>query len=190
MMIEGIILIFIVMTMMARKKPYRRRRFNLRQVRIISSSAVTALAALDVVTSAITAVSVNRYRLVSVNLSYQLVDLGAVIDDGQEFGLAHSAYTAAQVEECLEATTAIDQGDKIAQERANRLVRSIGIFGGAPQADGSLTFNDGRRRRTKLNWLMGIGDTLNLWVRNGSGTIYTIGASVIVSGDLWLNDKA
>ncbi len=171
------------------KSRRRRRKFNLRLVRINAASTVGALASLDVISNPVTAASANQYRLVSVDASYAVTDLGAAIDDGFEFGLAHSDYSAAEVEECLEATTAIDLGDKVAQEQANRLVRPIGVISssGGITASG-LSFNDGRRIRTKLNWLIGIGDTLNLWIRNGSGVVYTTGASLLIAGNLWLKD--
>jgi len=176
--------------LMARKGTSRgRRKFNLRQVRIFASGTIGALAALDVVSNPVTVTSLNPYRLISVHASYSLSDQGSTIDDGYEFGLAHSDYTAAEVEECLEASASIDIGDKVAQEKSNRLVRSIGIItAGGPITAGGLNFNDGRKVRTKLNWKIGIGQTLNLWVRNGSGVVYTTGAKLLMAGSLWIKD--
>ncbi len=174
---------------MAKKPTRRRRKFNLRQVRVNGAVTVGALASLSVTQGAVTVASANKFRLVSVNASYSLSGLGAQVDEGQEFGLSHSDYTAAEIEECLEAAAAIDIGDKVAQERANRLVRSIGIMTGpAAVASGSRSYNDGRKVRTKLNWVIGIGQTLNYWIRNGSGTVYTTGATLLVAGDLWIKD--
>ncbi len=177
--------------LMARRKPTRRsRKFNLRQVRIFASSTIGALAPLDVVSNPVTVTSTNPFRIVSVHASYALSELAAVIDDGQEFGLAHSDYTAAEVEECLEASSAIDVGNRVERERTNRLVRSLGIFGTQGAAVGqSVQYNDGRKIRTKLNWPIGIGQTLNLWIRNGSGVVYTTGAAVLMAGNLWIKDR-
>ncbi len=144
------------------------------------------MASADVITTAITAAVTATTRVVSADLAYQLTDLAAAIDDGQEFGLAHSDYSASEVEECLEAQSSMDVGDKIAQEQANRLVRSIGFFGGSELADSSLNFNDGRPVKTKLNWLLSIGDTINLWVRNGSDTVYTTGTGLAILGNIWV----
>lgn len=167
-------------------KKGRRRKFNLRRVRIASSSALGALAAADVVSNVVINASTSApYRLVSVNAAYAWVDMTSV-DDGASFGLAHSDYTAAEIEECLEAVTAIDMGDKIAQEKANRLVREIGTFAGSPST--SATFNDGKPVKTRLNWFMAIGDQLQLWIRNGSGTIYTTGSSITIDGNFWVKD--
>ena len=161
----------------------------MRKVRVAAKMAVGALDTLDVIDGAITGAANDTYRLISAKLAYQLVDLAALIDDGQEFGLSHSDYTAAEVEECLEAQTSIDLGDKVAQERANRLVRSLGRFSGdAVTVSQSLAYNQGRPVKTKLNWKMSIGDTLNVWVRNSSGVIYTTGTSLAVIGEIWIQD--
>ncbi len=125
----------------------------------------------------------------SIDLSWSIADLGATQDDGQEFGVAHSDYSAAEIEECLEAAGAIDQGDKIAMERANRLVRSIGQFQGAPGTGAGKSFNNGLPKKTKLNWYIGIGDTISAWIRNGSGAVYTTGASLVPQGNLWVKDS-
>lgn len=166
------------------KKP--KRRFNLRGVRIASSVTVGALAAFDVTKGAVTSPAADTYRLVSIKAAYNLNDLGAEADDGQEIGLAHSDYTAAEIEECLEAAESIDLGNKVEQERANRLVRSLGFLSGRAIADQSISLNDGQPVKTKLNWKMAIGDTLDLWIRNGSDTVYTTGATVGVIGQMWI----
>ncbi len=167
----------------------KRRRYNLRKVRIAASSDVGALAALDVASNVIINAASDTYRLISIIASYAWSGK-ALVDDACSFGLAHSDYTAAEIEECLEAVTAIDLGDKVAQERANRLVREIGTFGSGPAVagDGGMMFNDGRRVKTRLNWLMSIGDQIQLWMRNGSGVIYTTGSSITIDGEFYLKD--
>ncbi len=154
-----------------------------------SSTAIGALAALDVTSASMVSASTGPYRVMSLDMSWSLADLGATSDDGQEFGVAHSDYSDAEIEECLESITAIDKGDKIAQERADRLVRTIGQMTGAPGTGAGLSFNDGKPVKTKLNWHMSIGDTLRVWIRNGSGAVYTTGASVLASGNYWLKDS-
>ncbi len=167
----------------------RRRPFNLRKVRVAAGFGTGALAALDVSVAAITTAATDPYRLMSVDLTYKIVDLGAATDDGQEFGLAHSDYSDTEIEQCLESQGSIDLGDKIAQEQANRLVRSIGQMTGSPVAGGGLDFNDGRPKKTKLNWLMSTGDTLNLWIRNGSGAAWTTGSAIVTQGNMWIKDS-
>ncbi len=172
------------------KKPYRRRRkFNLRKVRVASATDISALASLDVVVSIMTSVVSEQLRIVTVDCSYAWSGKAA-IDDGAEFGLAHSDYSAAEIEECLEASTSIDLGNKTAQEQANRLVRSIGIITGpaVSGASGGASYNDGESVKTKLNWLLSTGDSLNLWVRNGSDTVYSAGGDLLSSGVIWVKD--
>ncbi len=173
------------------KKPYRRRRrkFNLRKVRNSNAAVIGALAALDVVKATLTAPVTEAIRIVSLDLAYTWSGKAA-IDDAAEFGVAHSDYTAQQIEECLEATGSIDLGDKSAQERSNRLVRSIGIITGpaVSGASGGARFNDGMRVKTRLNWLLSTGDTIDIWIRNGSGNVYTTGGTLVSSGNIWVKD--
>ncbi len=171
------------------RKPQRRRRFNLRKVRVATTVGITALAAGDVITGFLTVASTDPFRVISTDLNYSVVNLGAAIDDGQEFGMAHSDYTAAEVEECLEAQTAINPGNKVGQEQANRLVRSVGTVAGQGLAGASLGFNDGKPVKTKLNWHMAIGDALNVWIRNGSQVVYTTGSALRVQGTIWIKDS-
>ena len=170
---------------MARKRS-RRRSFNLRKVRIADTFSVGALTTGDVVSSALTDSATNAYRLMSLDISWSLSDLGASADDSCEFGVAHSDYTSAEIEECLEAQASIDFGNKIAQEQANRLVRSIGIFTGTGGTGASSQYNEGRPMKTKLNWYIGTGDTITIWARNGSGTVYTTGADIVSIGVMWV----
>ncbi len=170
------------------KKPARKRQFNLRRVRVNGTVGIGALASKDVGIGVVSAATVGTCRFMSVDCSYTWSDIAALIDDALEFGIAHSDYTAAEIEECLEASGSMDIGDKVAQEQANRLVRSIGTMSpeGDANVDGGTKFDGGRRVKTKLNWLMSIGDTLTYWVRNGSDTIYTTGSGLTILGDLWI----
>ncbi len=151
---------------------------------------MTALTTGDVVSTNITNAATDPYRLVSVHLAYAWSDIGQAIDDSLEFGLCHSDYSAAEVEECLEAGEAIDIGDKIAQEKVNRLVRVIGVIANASGVTGSgAQFNDGKPVRTKLNWKMATGDRLNVFVRNGSQVTYLTGSVLNAFGNLWIKDS-
>lgn len=105
------------------------------------------------------------------------------------FGVAHSDYTAAEIEAVIEATGSWKLGDKIEQELQKRLVRIIGVF-----ASGSMsstfqsdhTLNDGRPIKTKLNWGLSTGQTLELWAY-AMGPVDTTGAVIRVEGhaNLW-----
>ncbi len=172
-------------------KPRRKaRRSNLRRVRVNAVLSVGALAALDVTSGAMTDAVADKLRFISLIGSWGWSDIGAVIDDGMSFGVAHGDYSAQEIEECLEATTGIDLGDKLALEKTNRLVREIGMFTNTTSvaAVGGSSFNDGAPVKTRLNWLMSEGDTLQIWVRNASATVYTTGSEIIFSGNLWVKD--
>ncbi len=171
---------------MARKG---KRSFNLRRVRLQSFLAAGALVSGDVISGAATAATTGSMRVMSIKASWNLSDKGASDDDGYQFGVAHSDYTAAEIEECLESQASIDLGDKVAQEQSNRLVRVIGTMSGAAGAGGGLQFNDGKTISTKLNWFLSIGDTLNMWIRNGSGATWVTGALLLPIGDLWVKDS-
>ncbi len=183
-----IVLIALLAVLMAHRRRGGKRRYNLRKVRINSAPAIGALDVGDVVSVSIINVAADTYRLISFKAAFTWANK-ATQDDSLTFGLAHSDYSAAEVEEALEAVTSIDLGDKVAQERANRLVREIGVIGGKSDTSaGGADFNDGRQVKVRLNWLMSIGDQLNLWMRNASGVIYTTGGTVTVSGAIWLKD--
>ncbi len=162
----------------------------MRMVRVNAKVAAGALATLDVAVGDLTDAAVDPYRLMSIKASYSWLELQAVIDDGFDFGISHGDYTAAEIEECLEAQAAIDRGDKIALEQANRLVRSIGSIGsGGLVVDQSAVFADGRKIHTKLNWYMATGDKLKGWIRNQSGIIWTTGSFLGVAGEIWIKDS-
>ncbi len=170
-------------------RPRRRRRFSLRRVRIAAFVTVGALASLDVTSGSITNAVSDPIRVITADLSISIADLGATIDDGQEIGLSHSDYSAAEIEECLEAAGAIDRGDKIANERANRLVRSLGQVTETASAGAGLDWNGGQPKKIRLNWLLNTGDSITLWIRNGSGVVWTTGATVVVIGSIWVKDS-
>ncbi len=168
------------------KKSYH-KNYRLRKVRVANSFAIGALGALDVVADGITSAPTERIRVISANLTWSLADMTPT-DDAVEVGFAHGDYTAAEIEECLEAQSAIDAGDKIGQEKTNRLVRTVGVFPDVVAAGGGQTLNDGRPIKTRLNWALQTGKTLNVFVRNGSGTVYTTGGKLITSGEIWVKD--
>ncbi len=163
------------------------KRFNMRRVRIATEFAIGALAAKDVISGAMTNVTSDKTRFISLDCSWGISNHAATIDDGYAFGVAHSDYSSAEIEECLEAGASMDLGDKIAQEQANRLVREIGQISGLGNVvSEGIPFNDGKRVKIRLNWLMSEGDSLAVWVRNASGAVYTSGTTLVASGDLWI----
>ncbi len=114
--------------MIKTRRRARKRKFNLRRVRVNSTFSVGALASLAVASGAMTSATSDPLRFISLIGAWTWSNIGAIIDDALSFGVAHSDYTAAEIEESLEAAGAMDLGDKIAQERTNRLVREIGLI--------------------------------------------------------------
>ncbi len=96
-------------------------------------------------------------------------------------GLAHGDYTAAEIEECLEAQASWDEGDKVAQEQARRKVRTVGIFPGVAALE---VLNDGRPIKTKLGFRVQIGETLSLWFWNKDSATLTTGTMIETQGGI------
>ncbi len=155
----------------------------MRRVRFSTGLAVTALATTDVVVGDLLAAADAKYRILSVEFTAAWTEIKASIDGALLFGVAHGDYTATEIEEALEATLSISQGNMIAREQANRLVRILGIIQGdviTPEADS--VFNDGRSIKKRLNWEIPIGIATEMWVMNSSGTVYTTGSVLILQG--------
>ncbi len=78
-------------------------------------------------------------------------------------GLAHGDYTAAEIEESIEATGSWDQSNRIAQEQARRKVRRVGTFDGLL---GSEKLAQGEEIFRKLGFMIEDGETISAWARN------------------------
>ena len=106
------------------------------------------------------------------------------------FGVAHSDYSAAEIQESLLVVGSWDRGNKIAQEQSKRLVRQLGIFT-TDAASGVVDVQvwDGAMRKFKLNWLLNPGDGLNWWCMN-VGEVILSGtdpeASLFGHANLWM----
>ncbi len=188
-MIEIFLLLALIGAAHAKPRGYSRKgRWQLRKVSNSTNLVLSALASGDVEAAAWSGVTTGTLRVVSIIVTWSAT-WAAVADGSMQFGVAHSDYTAAEIEECLESNGSMDPGDKIAGERSNRLVRIIGTFHSHETQFGEVTFNDGRPMKTRLNWLLSPGDRINVWVRNGSGTIWTSNGSIQSTGALWVKDS-
>ncbi len=167
---------------MAKRKP--KRRFSLRRVRVTPEQALATLASDTALTSGITAAAVGTYRCVTAEMAWALTALTA--GEGPiTVGYAHSDYSVTEIKECLEAFNAIDQGNKIAQEQSNRLIRIVGTL-----SETIAALNDGKPIKTRLNWLITPGDQVNMFCYNESTSILTTGAFVNGQGQFWVKDSA
>ncbi len=108
-----------------------------------------------------------RTRISSVVATYSLSNYTPVADAGPWLvGLAHSDYSAAEIEEWIENTGSWEEGNLIQQEIADRKIREVGVFDDPDAAADSVVLNDGLPIKTKLNWILTIGQTLDVWVYN------------------------
>ncbi len=109
----------------------------------------------------------------------------ATVDEGPlVYGVAHSDYSDAELEEWVELNASWTRGDLIAQEKGRRKIRQIGTL--ALDAISGDT-NDGKVIRTKCGWILVEGQTVQCWAYNlGAGTL-TTGASIFATGhaNLW-----
>ncbi len=161
----------LLLIVMARKyKGYRKLPFTV-------TTAGGTVAADDVTSATLSEVLTEERRILSIEATYALQGMAAT-DGPIEYGVAHSDYTAAEIEEALEATGAWDEGDKVAQEQAKRLVRQLGIFSNEETA-----LNEGQPVKTRLNWRIATGDTLQFWIRN-RGIQMTTGMEIVGQGVL------
>ncbi len=168
---------------MANKPRPRKRTYDLRKVQTVLSLNMGGLADVTVVTGGLTGTSANAYRGVTVKGTWALRD--KTVNQGPiTVGFAHSDYSVTEIKQALEATLGIDIGDKVAQEQANRLVRQVGVFSGQTLEE---VLNDGMPIKTRLNWAIGIGDEIAIFVYNRAGVAITAGLLDFV-GDLWVKD--
>ncbi len=135
------------------------------------------VAADDVTTQVLAEILTEERRVLSIEAGYAMRGLTAG-DGPVSIGVAHSDYSAAEIEESLEAVGAWDEGDKVAQEQAARLVRDIGVL-----TEEETALNEGQLIKTRLNWRIATGDTLSFWIRN-RGIQFTTGMEVTIQGHL------
>ncbi len=134
----------------------------------------------------------ERSLISSIVSSWALSDFTNAIGDGPiAFGVAHSDYSDAEIEEVLELTGTWKEGDLKAQEVMKRKVRRIGVFPSSPSdSSGNVVVNDGRPIKTKLNWILQTGKTLKIWAYNmGDSAIATTDPDMTVLGHVNLFPK-
>lgn len=120
--------------------------------------------------------SVNERTLVSsIVATYSLANLTKAADVGPfEIGVAHSDYDTGEILEYLQSAGTWDEGNKISQEIGRRKIRRIGVFDSPDSATDIAVLNDGKPIKTKLNWILTQGQSLDLWVMNmGSAAVAT-----------------
>ncbi len=180
-----VIMVAVALLFLAKKRPIRKRRsFQLRRVRITPELALSTLASDTVLNVGFLGTADGAYRCVSIKATYSIKGLTG--GEGPiTFGFAHSDYSVTEIKECLEASNSISQGLKVEQEKANRLVRIVGTL----SQTGASMLNDGQPVKTRLNWLIAIGDQVNLFAYNESTAALSTGCVLNVAGNMWVKDS-
>ncbi len=181
-----LILAFIAPAMLAKRKGRRNRRYLRGNVE--SSQALGTLASNTLVAAAIGSTVEERTLISSIVLAWALKDLTEVVSDGPVIvGVAHSDYTAAEIEEVIENTGGWSEGNLVAQEVAKRRVRIVGIFEELGGDTTTATLQEGKMIKTKLNWILTTGQTIDIWAYNAGASGLTGTAQLHVFGhaNLW-----
>lgn len=104
-------------------------------------------------------------------------------------GIAHSDYTAAEIEAFIENADSWQEGDKIAQEVARRKIKIVGKFPRIGATANAVTvLNDGKPIHTKCNWMLTSGQTFDLWIYNQGDVAYATtdpDVSIVGHANLW-----
>ncbi len=117
--------------------------------------------------------------------------IGKTVADNQGpimVGVAHSDYTAAEVEAWIEQQNSWLEADLVAREITGRKIRRVGVFPEQGQDLSTQVLNDGKPIKTKLNWILNAGQSLDFWAyNNGSAPLATTDPNVVLSGhvNLW-----
>ncbi len=185
LMLEAIILMIIVI-MMAKRKPSRRGRSMANYVRgaVDEELDLGTLAARTLISTPFDEVARERLKVTSVIATYSLSDVTVATGDGPVLiGLAHSDYSDPEIEAYIENSGSWDQGDLTQQEVSRRKIRRIGVFESKDLAAEVAVLNDGKPIKTKLNWIMKTGQTVDLWAYNmGSSAFATTNPTLRAAG--------
>ncbi len=151
--------------------------------------ALGALATKDVVAGPYDE-TVNGRTWVTTHIATWTMDDFTPLDESGPVlvGIAHSDYNAAEIEAWIETLGSWDEGDLVSQELAKRKIRRVGIFESGADALASVVLNDGKPIRTKCNWLLNQGQSLQMWAYNlGTASLATTVPTVHVQGhvNLW-----
>ncbi len=170
-------------------KHRKRRSGNFVAIPINGELTVGALANQAVVLDDILGGNLTEDLFVmSVDLQGVMIDITAGEGDPSQIGFAHGDYSATEVAENLNVIL-LGPASKIEQERSRRLVRKTGLLSG----DGSNAFvamtligkDGGRLIRTKLKFTVQNGKTINMFLFNNSGAVFTTGARFRWSGTVY-----
>ncbi len=132
---------------------------------------------------------VDRMLVSSIVATYSMKEFTQGADDGPILvGIAHSDYTASEIEEWIENLGSWAESDLVGQEVNSRKCRLVGQFDTPSSATETVVLNDGKPIKSKLNWILNQGQTLDLWGYNlGTSALATTVPIVRANGhvNLW-----
>ncbi len=129
------------------------------------------LAAKDAILQAVGDTVKERTWVSSVRALWTLAAFTKSTSDGPIMvGLAHSDYTAAEIEEWIENSDSWDEGNLVQQEIAKRKIRMVGVFLNPVDEAASSRLNEGKPVTTKCGWILNAGQTLSIWGYNMGGS--------------------
>ncbi len=191
-MLEILVVMAVFAIGMAKAKPRRRRSMG-RYLRgnVDESIPLGTLASRTLVLTAFDETVVERTFISSVVATWRLADMTQGAGIGPIMvGLAHSDYSAAEIEEWIETTGSWNEGDLVqTREVARRLIKTVGVFGDADvDGVGIAHLRNGNPITTKLKWILTTGDTVDAWAYNlGGNPLATTTPTVFLQGhaNLW-----
>lgn len=185
-----ILVLAIAFLVMAKGKPRARRRMG-RYIRgnVDEQLNLSTLASKTLISAAFDETVNERTLVSSIVASWSLQAFTPATGDGPVLvGVAHGDYSSAEIEAFLETTGSWNEGDLVAQEVGKRRIRRVGVLGATTGPLTPSSLNDGKPIKTKLNWILLQGQTLQVWAYNmGSSALETTNPVVDVQGhaNLW-----
>ncbi len=188
-MLEILVVMAAIVIMMAKSRPKRRRMGRYIRGQVDEEMAIGTLAPKDVISTGFDQTVEERTLVSALVATWALKNVTPSATAGPLLvGIAHSDYTAAEIEAWIESVGSWSEGDLVNQEITNRKIRRIGIFENRGGAEEASVLNNGRPIKTKLNWILTTGQNLQTWAYNtGTGAYATTDPSVDVQGfvNLW-----
>ena len=179
-----IIILIVALAMMAKhgRRPRRRWNPNNQVVQVLEALSLATLGNATALPGEVVPAADGEYLAITMKGTWALRD-GTAAEGPITVGFSHGDYTATEIGEWLASSTAMSRGDKIANERAKRLIRRVGVFSGSGTDE---TLNDGKPITTRLGWAIPEGTVINLWAFNQSGAALTTGTEVVFNGQVFL----
>ncbi len=152
---------------------------------------LSTLAAKTVIVQVFGDTVTERTLVSSAVLRYSMTAYTKSTGDGPILvGISHSDYSTSEVEAWIETTGSWKEADLVQREVGARKIRMVGIFENPIDEAATAVLNDGKAIKTKLNWILTAGQTLQLWAYNmGTSPLATTSPSVQCFGHVNLFPK-